>query len=378
MRTARRTQAAFSLHSEADQIAFDLGLRWRFASDFFDNTMTLTGSFFDYESGRANFRRGIDLTGGRPVNVYDFKSLVSVPNFDSGFDRGAGIARTDSREATSFALINETAFLDGRLDLIWGGRLTDFRQHRIRSGKTLYKAGDFSPSIGVVYKPRDNASLYFSYMEALEFGAAAPPVAINANTFTPPGRSQSFEIGGKLDFGAFGATVALFQITRPSAFLDPATRIFGLFGEDRHRGVEADIFGEIARGARVYGSLAWLDAKIIKNVNPAIEGNRPVNVPEFSAAMGFDIDLRVIENAAVTGAMRYTGGRFFDPVNERAIDGAAIFDLGLRYGFRLGDADLVARLNITNLFDKRYYAGARFITAPGESRNILLSFTASF
>lgn len=370
--------SGFFFASETDQTAFDVGLRWRFESGFFDNTLTLTGSMFDYDSGFVNFQRGIDLTGGQTVNVYDFESLISVPDFDSGFDRGDAIPKSDSREAVSVGFINETSFFEGKLDIIWGGRFTDFQQERIPTGQTLFDADDFSPSVGVIYKPLDNASLYFSYMEALEFGSQTPPGAANADTFTAPGRSESFEIGGKIDFGSFGATIAAFQITRPSAFLDPDTQIFDLFGEDRHRGVEADIFGEIVEGVRIYTSLAYLDVEIIENVNPLVEGNSPINVPEFSAAAGFDVDLRVIENAAVTGAMRYTGDRFFDTTNERAIDGAAIFDLGFRYGFILGETDLVARVKITNLFNKSYFAGASQITAPGESRNVLVSLTADF
>ncbi|MEM6650160.1 MAG: TonB-dependent siderophore receptor, partial [Pseudomonadota bacterium] len=362
---------------DADQVAGDIGLRWRIENEIFTNQLTLTGSFFSYDSGSSNFQRGIDLTNGAQINVYDYDALISVPNFDSGFDNADTIPKTQFREAVSYGVINETSFFDGKLDVIWGGRFTDFTRENA-SGEAVFEGDDFSPSVGVVFKPATSFSIYASYMEALEFGAQAPMEAINFGEFTSPGRSESIEIGAKADFGTFGITTAIFDITKPAAFLDPDTLIFDLFGEDRHRGFEADIFGEIREGIRIYGSLAYLDAEIVENVNPALEGNRPINVPELSLAAGFDVDVAFIPNLAVTGAARYTGDRFFDATNERSIDEAAVVDLGLRYGFVAGETDMVARLNVTNIFDESYYAGAFFITAPGESRNVLASLTANF
>ena len=369
--------SGFFFSSRTELRGFDSGLRWTAESASFGNVLTVTASRFEHKNGFTNFLRGVDLTGGQTVNVYDFDSLISVPGFDSGFDRAADIPFSRIREGISAAIINQTVLFDGQFDVIVGGRWTRFEDEN-QAGATTYKGDDFSPSFGLVFKPVENASVYASYMQALEPGQAAPPGAVNFGESTAPARSESYELGAKVDFGRFGATAAIFEITKPSAFNDPDTLIFDLFGEDRHRGVEADVFGEAAAGVRIYGSVTYLDAEVVNNVNPAIEGNQPINVPEWSAAAGFDVDIGFIPNASVTGALRYSSERFLDTTNERSIDGATTIDVGLRYGFIVDGVDMVARLNVTNVFDEEYYAGAQSITSPGETRNFLVSLTASF
>lgn len=342
----------------------------RYEGGGFTNTATVTASVFESRFGTSTRLNAVNLNAGT-FSIYDYEALTGIPNFNSGFDPGDPIPITQVTDGRSVAFVNDLSLLAGRLSIIAGIRWNEFHQ-KDGAGATIYKDNAFSPSVGVLFKPTENTSIYASYMEALEAGRSAPVNAVNAGDVTAPARSKSYEIGGKASFGSFGATVAVFEITRPSAYLDPDTLVFDLFGRARHRGIEADVFGEVIRGLRVYGSLAYIDAELARDANPALIGNRPAAVPEWAVAGGFDADVPFVSNLAMTGAFRHTGTRFFEAANLRTVDGFTIFDLGLRYGFKLNETDLVARLNVANVFDERYYAGANGLTTPGETRCVSL------
>ena len=88
---------------------------------------------------------------------------------------------------------------------------------------------------------RRNVSLYGNYIEGLVKGDVAPaftssgqPV-LNAGQVFAPYVSKQKEIGAKYESdGGIGATVALFETTKPLAFV--RNGIYGNNGEQRNRG----------------------------------------------------------------------------------------------------------------------------------------------
>lgn len=60
--------------------------------------------------------------------------------------------------------------------------------------------------------------------------------------------SKGYEAGVKADFGRLATTLAVYQITQPSAFINPTTNVFGVDGEQRNREVEFNVFGEVMEG----------------------------------------------------------------------------------------------------------------------------------
>lgn len=57
-----------------------------------------------------------------------------------------------------------------------------------------------------------------------------------------PFRAQQIEAGAKYDNGMFGASVSLFQTTRPEFRTDGTTYTDN--GEQRNRGIELTLFGK--------------------------------------------------------------------------------------------------------------------------------------
>lgn len=318
-----------------------------------------------------------------PVNIYDPRSFELPRPVLSG--TGTYFPFFDNR-GEGVVLANEVSALEERVLLTLGLRYTTIRQESYRFGGpspggrplTVYDQSKWSPSVGVVVKPLKHVSVYANYLEAVERGAIAPNTAVNVGTATPPGVATQYEAGVKAEFDGFGATAAVFEIERPSAYLDPVTRVFGLFGRDRHRGAELDLFGEPVDGVRLYASLAYLDAEVTDSAGGLLDGNRPVSVPKTVVAAGVDADLPGVENLAVLANVRHVGKQFYDAQNLRSIPAYTVFDAGLRYGFEVNGTGVLARLNVNNLFDRKYYQSARFNTPPGAPRTVRASLAMEF
>jgi len=96
-------------------------------------------------------------------------------------------------------------------------------------------------------------------------------------------KSKQYEAGVKQEWKGFGGTLSLFQVAKASGLLDPESNEYAVDGEQRHRGVEANVFGELAPGVRLLGGVAWIDAELMNTGVSAAIGNRPIGVPEVAA-----------------------------------------------------------------------------------------------
>ena len=109
---------------------------------------------------------------------------------------------------------------------------------------------------------------------------------MNATQVFPPAKSKQKEVGVKLDFGNVGATLAWFEIIRPSSITDPVTNIFSIDGEQRNRGIELETFGAIRPGLRILGGVAYIAGKLTKTDGGVNDRKRAVGVPEFTVNLG--------------------------------------------------------------------------------------------
>lgn len=358
----------------------DVGVRGRVQTGPLTHNLTVSYGYNKYFEAFRGVAFPTEVVSG---NIYE----------DSVFDQPAPVLQDDGiyyplfdNRGQGVLVADEIGVLDDRILVTLGARWSNIRQEFFAfaaptaDGRPvrIYDESRWTPAVGVLFKPAPNISIYGNYLEALERGAIAPANAVNAGASTPPAISNQIEAGVKAEFAGFGATAAVFQIERPSAFLDPVSGEFGLFGLQRHRGIEFDVFGEPVPGVRLYGSYAYLDATLASAADPALEGNRPVAVPEHTLAAGLDVDLFGVPGLAALANVRHLSRQFYDAQNERAIPAFTIFDAGLRYGFMVGETRLTARLNVNNLFDEDYYVSANFTTGPGAPRTVRASLAVDF
>jgi len=234
-----------------------------------------------------------------------------------------------------------------------------------------YKESAATPVFGLVVKPARGLSLYANRIEGLNAGSVAPPTydhdglpgtaplpVVNGGAALPPVKSKQYEVGGKFSFGRFNTGVALFQIDKPNAFVDPVTIVYGNYGTQRNKGIEITADGEPVDGLRIISGLTILDAKLRRTEGGVNEGNDAVGVPELLANANVEWDLPFLPALTLVGRVVYTGKQAVDAANTLELDSWTRFDLGARYVALVGDAPLTLRFNVDNVADKRYWASA--------------------
>jgi iron complex outermembrane recepter protein len=246
--------------------------------------------------------------------------------------------------------------------------------------RTTYEDDILAPNLGILVQPSDKLTIYGSYSEGVTTGVQVPLTASNFSTlFLNPARTRQFEAGIKAELAA-GAllTAAYFDISQPLAALDERNN-FGYIGDQEHRGVEVTLAGQITPALRVVAGGLYLDPVINNPVNPAISGNRPSGVPRFQANLYVDYQVPAAPGLAVNAGLFYTGDRFANDTNTFKVDGYTRLDIGVRYGFDLGDQRLTARLNVRNVTDADFIEGTAFGQFLfGAPRAAFFSLTSEF
>lgn len=196
----------------------------------------------------------------------------------------------DNVNALGIYLQDQIAFSDN-FKLLLGGRFDVVDQDvfdRLSDTRTLQYDEAFTPRIGVVYQPSEPISLYASYSRSF-----APNFAQRADlTFLPPERGTQYEVGIKADFNErLSATLAAYQITKTNIATPDPNDPDGFsipIGEQRSRGIELDVSGEILPGWNIVAAYGYTDAEITESSDSPdalIVGSRVPRVPEHKASL---------------------------------------------------------------------------------------------
>lgn len=236
---------------------------------------------------------------------------------------------------------------------------------------------------GLVYKPRENGSIYLGYgtsfnpsAEGLTLAGAA--TAAN-NIGLEPEKSQTWELGTKWDLldDKLQLTAAVFQTIKTNARTeDPAdnTDVFVLDGEQEVRGFEFGFAGSITDKWRVFGGYTFLDSEITASANPLELDNDLANTPRHSASLWTVYDLP--HGFQIGLGAQFTDERYNNNTNARQASSFCLFDAMVGYEV---NKNFSVRLNVYNLADTEYIdrlGNGHFI--PGAGRSAVLSATYKF
>ena len=238
-----------------------------------------------------------------------------------------------------------------------------------------------SPKLGVIFHPASNGSIYVQYSESF-----MPQGTVNSTDYTNDGeeldaeRGISYEVGTKWELfdERLYVTGALFDITLENIALDVEDGVNAggdvmykktQDGEQVHRGAEILAQGFVTEELSLTASAMYLDAEITESAD--YKGNRPADVPEFSASVWSSY--KVQNNTNVNLGLIYEGERYGDAANTFKKDGYARIDMGVSYTHKYDEnLDIVTRFNVENLFDTDYLAGGeRDGVVIGEGRNYM-------
>ena len=308
---------------------------------------------------------GVDFNSFSVSRNIILAQLAPIDIFNPVYGRKPGnivrrIITEDHTESLGFYIQDQISLLEN-LKLVLGGRfdIVDQKQENLVFSTTNDQDDEaFSPRIGIVYQPIEPVSLYASFSRS--FSPVTPGTFLTSGEAAAPERGTQYEVGIKADFlqGRLSSTLAFYELTRSNVLTPSPTDPFASVqtGEQRSRGVELDVAGEILPGWKVIASYAYTDAQITED-NRYEVGNQLINVPENSASLWTTYELQRgdLSGLGFGIGLRYVGDREGDLENSFELPSYFRTDATVFYrrdNFR-------AALNINNLFDIEYFEAAQ-------------------
>ncbi|RZL63123.1 MAG: TonB-dependent receptor [Variovorax sp.] len=368
--TGAGTESRFDNTREDRTRTAEAGLRGKFRTGSVGHEVVSAFSYYQLEKDNAY---GMSLGNNLATNIYAPRSHLPtrLTYLGNNLDDPALNGKTRMR---SFAIGDTLSMLDDKLKLTLGLRHqtlgTEDISYRIVSGGRVTNAGGTrsgyeesrtSPMAGIVFKPRNDLSIYANYIEGLSKGETAParqsnnlPV-VNAGAQLRPYVSKQKEIGLKYDGGRIGGGLAFFSTDKPRALINGAGE-FVAAGKDRHQGLELTAFGEITKGLRVLGGATLLSAKQDSTGAAATDGKRVIGVPKAQGSIGLDWDVPGVRGLSLNGRVVASGHSYADATNTLRVPGWSRLDLGVRYITEVAGKLVTLRARVENAGDRNYWS----------------------
>ncbi|HTN13639.1 MAG TPA: TonB-dependent receptor [Sphingomonadaceae bacterium] len=329
------------------------------------------------------YREDADFWGRTVPNAQIALLSLSDPVYGlsgaSFYDLDA-IARryTDTRSTRYGFYLQDQLHLSEHWILIGGARYDRYRDEDLAGG-TEYSAGDWTFRGGLIYKPREDVSLYASWSEGFEPQAVESQDALAGGPFAPIAGEQ-VEAGVKLALmdGKLQASAAVYQIKRrnmlqadPDGVSSDGVDDLAPIGEVTSKGFEIELTADLTPDWVLTANYAYNDARITATVpgqslTNAV-GDRFANAPEHQAGLWTRYQFRSTGTAVAFGG-EYVSSRL--SIEGQTVKPYAIFDASI---IQQINPQLSMLLRVDNIFDKTYAASgfiARTGHFPGEPRTV--------
>ncbi|MFG3816274.1 TonB-dependent siderophore receptor [Limnothrix redekei] len=227
---------------------------------------------------------------------------------------------------------------------------------KLADESSSFSADAWTPRLGILYQPMPEVALFANYSQSF-----SPTSATDAGgSVLQPEEGEGFEVGVKAELfdRRLLATLTYFDITKQNiAVTDPTNPLFSVaVGEQRNRGIEFDLAGELLPGWKILGSYAYIDGEITEDTDESLIGNRPIATPEHRASLWttYEIQSGSLKGLGFGVGFEYAGDRYGNPENSFSIGdyfigNAAIFYQRDNYRFAL---------NFRNFTDEDYIRSA--------------------
>ncbi|BAY23357.1 ferrichrome-iron receptor [Calothrix sp. NIES-2100] len=310
------------------------------------------------------------------INIFNPIYNVLPPDLSSFLLLRDDKTTTDS---LGFFLQDQIALTDN-LKLLVGGRfdtVTQERDDKLNDSESSQSDEAFSPRVGIVYQPIEPISLYASYSRSF-----APNSGVRFDgSLLEPTRGTQYEAGIRFEFSPqLAANLAFYEITKSNiATTDPINQAFSIaVGEQRSRGIEFDVSGQISPGWNVIASYSYTNAEISESTDYPV-GNKVPNVPHNKASLWTTYEF---QNGGFKGfglgmGLFYVDARQGDLENSFELPSYIRTDAAIYYR----QNNWRAAINFQNLFDVRYFETSelgRTTVIPGAPLTVIGSFAIEF
>lgn len=219
---------------------------------------------------------------------------------------------------------------------------------------------NFASQIGLVHKPTENNSLYFSYSEAMRANYHVDKLG---STIVDPELSSQIEVGAKIlsEDGRSMTSFGVFQMEKeniaqlkvvPDEYNDG--RIVLSISSQTVQGFDFDFTAQVSNKLNVVGSAAFLNARISDGID---EGNTPMLVSDSNASLFAHYEFNA--HVDINAGLEYVGDRYGDDANTYKIASYVALDLGFTSKTQIFGTDTFVSVNVKNATDEAYYTAVQ-------------------
>ena len=322
----------------------------------------------NYWATTKSDKETFDIT--RPMNFLVNSVGVATNNdFSEDLNR-----HTQSDIEVTSIFFQDQIDVSDKLKLLIGGRHDSFdiTVKDIKNGSAQSREDkEFSPRAGIIFKPRENFSLYYSYSESFLPRSGEQFKSLSASSAAlDPDVFESSEIGAKVEItDDLGFTIAYFDSEQVRAVRDSVSgetsEIVGLQVD----GLELEVKGNINDKMSLIFGYSSLDGKTSK-------GGEPREIPDHT--------LSLFATYEVSDKFGWAVGITQQGESNIGNDKPGLFlpeytrvDLGAYY--QIAD-DLSVQMNLENLTDELYFPHSHSThqASVGEPLNVRLSIRMIF
>ncbi|WP_223557819.1 TonB-dependent siderophore receptor [Chryseobacterium lathyri] len=301
--------------------------------------------------------------------VYGVNPNILPPESAYYLNRNADYYNDQGVKYTSYYAQDQIEMFNNKLRITLAGRYTSgttFSGYPNLDPIKADQAGEFTPRVGASYSIKDDFSVYGIFDKTFVPQSA---IGINGSSITDPLKGQNLEFGVKKDWlgGKWNSTFAVYEIRRKNilvagnsndnngnAFMIPT-------GEQRARGFEADIKGEIVKGLNIVVNYAYTDAKTIKDTDASRIGvQSPGNAKNVQNTwLSYRFEHGNLKGFGISAGYQYQGGRqsWFGTTAkyDQSLEDYFDTNFGISYVAKKFDVNLL----LNNVLNRKLYSGYR-------------------
>jgi len=386
-------------HSVTDGIINDTQLNGEFFVGDVKHNVTTGLEFTHTQTDSRGYAFSGTTIAGVQVNGATLASITN-PNPNDAWNGTITRATSGTKTTTNTSAIYafDTMTLNKHWLLNLGLRYDTFRTTAdayTTDGATpgvdvVSNSGFRSYQAGVVFKPKDNGSIY------LNFASAANPSGMTMGDGTEnlgnsganlsikdlePEKVKSVEFGTKWNLlnNKLALTSALFKIQKTNAKVQIDASTYATVGTQETQGLDLGFAGSLTDKWQVFGGYTHQKSELVEvgplATNQATKGKQFPNTPEDSFSLW--TSYKIIPKLTIGGGAYYVSKVYGNTANTKWVPSYWRHDAMATYEV---DKQLSLRLNIQNLFDKTYYdrAYATHMVSVAPARQVTLTANYKF
>lgn len=276
------------------------------------------------------------------------------------------ITKQYTTQMVGWTLMDTISSPDDKLHLTLGyhGHKVDTQHHDDKSASGRHDSSDATaPILALAYKFTPNFSFFADHMENFVEGSTVGAGYTNNGEMLAPSKTKQNEFGFKYKTGDFLSTLSFYEIKKASGMGVPngdGTERYVLDGEEKHKGVEYSIAGDINDKLSVIWGIGYMDAKTTKTYKGRNNDRRVNCLPKWKTDLA--LVYKPADNWNITGRLSYTGSTLIRNTSSYAssirMPSVTLFDLGVSYDTKIAGYDTTFSAYCYNLFDKHYWYGS--------------------